>query len=236
MFKKGFSLLELSISLIIIGLIFAGVTAGALMIKHMKLRALVAQFEEYESGINLFHLKYNSLPGDFIDADPLGIGTNGNGDGIISWEDEQYYFHAHLGNAKMIKGSYTGIGVGVSSDEPELGQNVANTKFSGVGLSVYNSTPYVGTAFYTLDYGKNMLSVGQPCLTCPLIKSTNANWFSPQDSSKFDAKFDDGLPGGGRILAMSGNNAINCAILVGNGYVYDTSISTTNCSIQLLFQ
>lgn len=86
--KNGFTLIEMSIVLVIIGLIVGGVLVGRDLLKVAEIRNTVKQFEEFNTAVNTFKSKYNCLPGDCVDAggtngfgfDP---GANGNGNGTI---------------------------------------------------------------------------------------------------------------------------------------------------------
>ena len=62
--KRGFTLVELSIVIVIIGLIVAGVTAGQSLVRSAKLQSLVSKINEYSTAYNSFYLQYNSLPGE----------------------------------------------------------------------------------------------------------------------------------------------------------------------------
>ena len=116
--QLGFTLIELSIVLVIIGLIVGGVIVGQALIKASEVRAQVSQIEQINSSVNTFKLKYNCLPGDCASAtaffnattQPEEV-TNGNGDGIIcgAWKydgintscavfDANSSFYAHLGS------------------------------------------------------------------------------------------------------------------------------------------
>ncbi len=86
--KKGFSLLELSIVIAIIGLIIAGITAGASLVKSAQLRSVTSEYDQIVSAMNSFKLRYDAYPGDFIDANSYWAGCNSgasasdcNGDG-----------------------------------------------------------------------------------------------------------------------------------------------------------
>src|SRR5438105_3445874 len=87
--RHGFTLIELSIVLVIIGLIIGGVLAGREMIQAAEVRATVGQVEKYNTAVNTFFNKYNCLPGDCAQTLNFGLGTsggpgdNGNGDGFI---------------------------------------------------------------------------------------------------------------------------------------------------------
>jgi len=88
--KIGFTLIELSIVLVIIGLIVGGILVGQDLIKAAEIRATVSQLEKYSTAVNTFRGKYNGLPGDLLNAGNFGFdttrgpganGTDGNSDG-----------------------------------------------------------------------------------------------------------------------------------------------------------
>lgn len=62
--SQGFTLIELSIVLVIIGLIVGGILVGQVMIKSSELRAQISQVEKFASAVNAFRGKYGALPGD----------------------------------------------------------------------------------------------------------------------------------------------------------------------------
>lgn len=62
--KHGFSLIELSIALVIIALIVAGIVTGSELIKGAQLRGLIKETTQFASAVNTFRGKYNCLPGD----------------------------------------------------------------------------------------------------------------------------------------------------------------------------
>ena len=66
--NKGFSLIELSIVLIILGLLVAGVTGGASLIKSAQLRSVVTEFTNYRTAYNSYYAQFGKVPGS--DADP----------------------------------------------------------------------------------------------------------------------------------------------------------------------
>lgn len=124
----GFTLIELSIVIVIIGLVIGGVLVGRDLIKAAEIRAQISQIEEFKTAVNTFKVKYGYLPGDMppSQASQLGFftftgvkagqgcinGANGaafgNNDGIINTWNEVNPFWSHLSDSKLIKGSYGG--------------------------------------------------------------------------------------------------------------------------------
>ena len=56
--KYGFTLIELSIVIVIIGLIVGGVLVGRDLIRASQLRGLISEVEEFKTAANTFRLKY----------------------------------------------------------------------------------------------------------------------------------------------------------------------------------
>ena len=89
--KNGFTLIELSIVLVIIGLIIGGVLVGQDLINAATIRAQISQIEKYNTAVHTFQLKYGYLPGDIPDPAASAFGFiargayagTGDGNGII---------------------------------------------------------------------------------------------------------------------------------------------------------
>lgn len=61
----AFSLIELSIVLIIIGLLVAGITGGASLIESAKVNAFYNSLSQYKQALYTFYTLHDRLPGDF---------------------------------------------------------------------------------------------------------------------------------------------------------------------------
>lgn len=87
--RTGFTLVELSVVLLVIALITGGILVGRDLIYLSQVRAQVAQLDEYDSAVYTFQQKYNCLPGDCAFAVELnlgvsaGAGDNGDGNGWV---------------------------------------------------------------------------------------------------------------------------------------------------------
>ena len=81
---SGFTLIELSIVLVIIGLIAGGVIGGKFMIENGKVRSTISDIRQFNTAVSTFVEKYGALPGDITDYAKFGgatrAGTAGRGD------------------------------------------------------------------------------------------------------------------------------------------------------------
>ncbi|MGB1539945.1 MAG: prepilin-type N-terminal cleavage/methylation domain-containing protein, partial [Rickettsiales bacterium] len=65
----GFSLVELSIVLAIIGLLAGGILGGRNLIRSAELRSIITERKQYWDAVSIFHDRYMELPGDMSDAE-----------------------------------------------------------------------------------------------------------------------------------------------------------------------
>ena len=116
--QKGFTLIELSIALVIIGLILAMVVIrSGVLIGDTKVTSTITLIKDLSGAINDFKARYHYLPGDLPKAanDITGITSgsacdSGNGNGLIDDATKEIPCVAtHLVLAGLIKGSTTGI-------------------------------------------------------------------------------------------------------------------------------
>ena len=79
--KKGFTLVELSIVLVIIGLLIGGILVGQSLINSAKINAQVRQLQQFDIATNTFKTKFKQIPGDCGTCTNayFNFGTFGNG-------------------------------------------------------------------------------------------------------------------------------------------------------------
>lgn len=108
--QKGFTLVEIAIVMVIIGLLIGGVLKGQSMIQNAKVKRVVKQADELRAGVMTFYDKYASYPGDEnSNAFPPDDGQNGDGDGQIELAEADMLY-ADLKNAGIIGGDFDGSG------------------------------------------------------------------------------------------------------------------------------
>ena len=203
---KGFTLLELSAVILIIGIIIGSISYGASLIDQARLRSIITEANEYMEAINLFEQKYGNLPGDIPTASDLWGTTcdatpsncNGDGDGIISYsygttnQNEALRAWQNLSLAGMIKGSYSGVSS--VAGETNIGINAPMSQYNKGGWSFWAYTPY------------NPPSNEGQYLEIGLFRASNAadnNILTTMDAYSIDSKIDDGYPRNGLVWGYS---------------------------------
>ena len=108
-YLPAFSLLELSIALMIIGILMMGALKGKDLIDGARLYRLAQDLQNYQMATLKFHEIFHALPGDFDQASTrLKAGLrDGNNNGTIEGDgldagSEAYQAWAHLGAAKLV--------------------------------------------------------------------------------------------------------------------------------------
>lgn len=66
--RQGFTLMELSIVLVVIGILMGAVLGGQHLLHTMRLNKVLEEMRNYESAIMLFNQRYGALPGDMPNA------------------------------------------------------------------------------------------------------------------------------------------------------------------------
>lgn len=117
--QSGFTLIEIAIVLVIIGLLLGGILKGQELINSARVKNLANDFRNIPVFIYGYQDKFRALPGD-DKAAVAHVGTTaivpglGDGDGVIegNWDsttatDESYLFWQHVRLAGLAPGSTT---------------------------------------------------------------------------------------------------------------------------------
>jgi len=210
--SEGFTLVELSVVITIIGLIIGGIMTGRELVKNSESRAIIAQMTDLKAAIRQFETLYNGLPGDLANASSFWSGaTNGNGNKAIEGEpsDEAFMAFDHLSRAGIINGSFLGQWNGGFVFSALTGNNVVQLKRKGGAI-------YIRCCSNT-DYARN-LSFNNMINIFSISDSGNAyrgGIVTPVEALSIDQKMDDGNPDTGYI---GGAGAYNAGYSAGDCY------------------
>ncbi|MFM9889370.1 MAG: type II secretion system protein [Rickettsiales bacterium] len=223
--RLAFSLVELSIVLVILGLLTGGILAGQSLIRAAELRSITTQINLYTTAAQTFRDKYFAIPGDMNNATafwgtdnvgcPNGGGSTGtcNGDGngqigLIASGCEAQEFWRQLARAGLIEGSYTPLTASACYDLPVLGTNIPKTKLSNVGFGIAYTANIVSNAggsfpsnfLYTGSYGNAFYIGGNNISGVNYLQMVPA--FKVEEAWNIDTKMDDGRPDLGSVTSV----------------------------------
>lgn len=235
--NAGFTLIELSIVLIIIGLLIGGVLVGRTLIKAAEVRAQVSQFEKFDTAVKTFRLKYDGMPGDLLPATATQLGfsshvsfgnnnqmlddANGAMPILIAW-GEPYFFFIQLSQANLIEGTFTMV-----ANTYIIGNQFPPGKLGG------------GTIPFSLSNGRLAYFYGMNHDTTTnqynLFEMSTAGIITASDAYGIDSKIDDGLPMSGMVRPATAPTAYdttsNLCITSAAGNQYNLSDTNLNCRL-----
>ena len=207
---RGFTLIEIAIVLVIIGLLLGGVLKGQELITSARVRNLISQQDGIKAAFFGFQDRYRALPGDYANAGVnikcSGTCLNGDGNGQISnagsasgagtTTHEDLNVWTHLTAAGFLNGSYNLA----AADTGPLDTNSPKNPYS-----VYLSLIYDNTWGIASNPNKHNLKSGSQ-IPVEII-------------AEVDRKIDDGQPNGGSFQFSP--------YVPGSG----TAPSVTNCTL-----
>ncbi len=99
---KAFSLIELGIVLLIVGIIMGAVFKGQDLLQSAKINSVLDDIRRYKNAVLMYQHTYGEWPGDDPKASVhFANAKNGDGDGIISGNDEPLVWN-HLAFAESL--------------------------------------------------------------------------------------------------------------------------------------
>lgn len=227
--RQGFTLLELSIVLTIIGLLVGGVMAGRALLRSSELKSVVDELNQYGSAVQQFVTEFQAEPGDMRTAtDYWGSASgdgynstcygitktseltcNGNGDRLISSSNpvtaaadgiEGYLAWHHLANANLVGGNFTGRGSNAGVNGTVGGISTPKSRMNGVTY-----IPYTFAACYSSNATYFDGCHYGDALYVGADASTSfvpGTFFTTEEMMSIDRKLDDALPGYGQFRSF----------------------------------
>jgi prepilin-type N-terminal cleavage/methylation domain-containing protein len=136
--QAGFTLVEIAIVLVIIGLLIGGVLKGQAMVQNAKVKRVVKLADELRAGVMTFYDKYGVYPGDenLAAIPPNGADAEGNANGQIE-ATETFEVFRDLRLAGLISGNYTGTTAPTHAFGDTVGIQWVNPPGNATPLSHY---------------------------------------------------------------------------------------------------
>ena len=181
--SQGFTLVEVAIVLLIVGLMLGGVFKGQALIDRARVRSMSTQVTGLETAWYSFQERYRSIPGDFANAatqiDSAAI--PGNGNGRVDDSRERAGVWQQLALAGFINGSYDGspAAIGSATDLDCSPQTCPRNPFNG---------------YYTISYSAQAADMDTAA-----HEIYTGNQIPVNILSQLDIKLDDGQPNTGRL-------------------------------------
>ncbi len=225
---SAFSLVELSIVLVILGLLVGGILAGQSLIRASELRSISSDYTKLATAMHGFRDKYFAIPGDMATATSFwGAVNTGGANGNCSTPSSDVGTGTQTcngdGNGRIAASSDSSTSGAYTYESFRLWQQLANAglvegSYTGVtgpaGTSHYvpGRNSYAGripgsgwvisfgptTVGSTVDYTGSAGYYMQLGATSPTA-TPNLEIVTPPEAWNIDKKMDDGKPGLGRM-------------------------------------
>jgi len=208
--QTGFTLVEIAIVLVIVGLILGGVLKGQEMIANAKVRNVIDQTTGIQTAVFAFQDRFRALPGDYSRATTNipGVTGNGGGNGQVNTNAERGLFWQHLSSAGFITGSYDGAAA--ANNLTCTSTTCASNAFNGAMMYSWGASAsgMTGSNAHELRIGGS-IPVG-------IV-------------AEIDRKIDDGVPDTGTFQLDSGRNIATCRSGSGSASTYNITSGQQDC-------
>ncbi len=244
--QAGFTLVELAIVMIIIGLLIAGVLKGQQLIANARVTSTVAQVKGIDGATSTFRDMYNGIPGDLANAatrlkncagSPICNAAAGDGNGQIGTAPtaasgtEARAFFPQLSLADLLTGINTAAATGscatIGNCYPE-----AKTANGGALKPGYFGGGALGPAANTNAAAGTYLTL----MTLPeaaVTTAAGAQALTPNQAQRIDTKIDDGLANTGSVVYQG---ATGCVAGTAGSQTYAEGTATNECGLFIRIQ
>lgn len=229
--QKGFTLVELAVVMIIVGLLIGGILKGQELITNAQVASVVTQVKAIDAGMSTFRDSYRAVPGDMATAvtrlpncsSALNC-ADGDGDGIIDEAadgttatagDEAFLAFKHMALADVIGGVDPS-----AAETSQFGVDFPETALGG-GLVVGHTS--IGAPPGT--FGANFLGGHYATLTqvAGTAAADNNGPLNASQAARIDRKMDDGNAENGSVRGSAGT----CS----TGGIYNEATGSPGCNM-----
>lgn len=256
---SGFTLLELSIVLMIIGVLVAGILIGRTMVATSRLQTVITDAGNIISAVNNFKSAYLALPGDFSDATtqwgtdssgcPSGGGASGtcNGDSngkigsncssgsmSVTNSGESYRAWQHLASSTLYNSNLTGVTASGTS-VTRISSNIPASPIEGGGyMLMWLDDPSTCSNHYGLltsggNHGNALVLVNNFTQTSAPA-TTITTAITPEQAYQIDSKMDDSVPGTGNVRSFGAKTSGCTTTNVASTAAYALTTTTVKCA------
>ena len=215
--QGGFTLVEISIVLVIIALVAGVVLTGQSLIADATIRATINQISQYRTAVTVFRSKYNGFPGDLTNTRALNLGLSPrvagrNSDRLLltgsNWSPSQCseanLFWNDLSTLGLIEGRYTGTDTSYGTCGNVSPRDLMPVLKSNTNVFVIAYSDLTENQNYFTFYS-GITAIG----VWGTYTGVGAA-FTPMQAYSIDSKIDDGTPFGGQVTARyNGDSATN---------------------------
>lgn len=262
--RRGFSLVELSIVLVVLGLLAGGVMVGQNIFRAAELRGVVAEIGRYQTATFAFIDSYKAWPGDMKNAvtywgaqagstadgvnatcrdlttaSTTSATCNGNGNSYTALNEgeqfEAYRAWQHLANAGLTEGGFSGV---TTSTSNSWGSSVRGENKNSPSSKI-SGAGYTFRAYPAITNPDTNLFVGNYgnllMFGFPSAGTTIGPVVSPEEAESIDKKMDDAKPAFGDVLVP--RSQTNCHTSTTPSLSeYNVSQGAVACGMYFLFE
>jgi prepilin-type N-terminal cleavage/methylation domain-containing protein len=254
--ESGFTLVELAIVLMIIGLLIGGILRGQELMENARVTSTIQQTKAYDGATTTFRDAYAALPGDIANPSTrlanctnAPCATGGNGDGLIQGTsvpspvtsltggtysigsgEENRNFWLHLATTHLI----SGVSPNANNNPVSWGNEYPVGKIAGgFHVAQFNITatdannPAINGLFLVLRSDATKNSVDEGRGTAAI---------SPLRAAQIDRKLDDGLPKTGDVIGVGTTDCRGIQAGGAASFTYNETVETRDCNLLIHVQ